>query len=196
MVQSFFAWFEYTFFSGIFYLTGINVATDEFATFILVWKLVAGLVVIILTVGIVYSVRRTHEVYRAYTNSIGPNDDKSNDAAMMASVTSGPSQKNIEAWALLRAKASSSDENERKIGIIAADSLIDKILDRAGYKGENLGSRLMQIEPSDLDSLQDVWEAHKVRNRIAHEAFYKVSSQEAEDAMNRFEKLLKELRYL
>ncbi len=196
MVQSIFSWFEFTLFSGIFYLTGVNFAAYDFGTFFLIWKLISGVAVIGFVIGIVYSVMRTQEVYRAYMNSIGPKDYSSSSATRAAAALSGPSQKNIEAWVKLRAKASSDDENERKIGIIAADSLIDKILERAGYKGENLGARLMQIEPSDLDSLQDVWEGHKVRNRIAHEAFYKVERTDAIRTLDRFEKLLKELRYL
>lgn len=196
MLHTILDWLGHIFFTGIYNITGFNVVSYDFSTILLVWKLLAGAIVLLCIGGIAYSVSQTQKVYREYRNSIGPNDDASNDAAMEDSVVKGPSQKNIEAWGMLRAKATSQDENERKLGIIAADSLIDKILDRAGYKGENLGARLMQIEPSDLDSLQDVWEAHKVRNRIAHEAFFKVSPEEASRTMDRFESLLRELRYL
>ena len=64
------------------------------------------------------------------------------------------------------------------------------------YDGENLGERLKKIESSDLDSLNDIWEAHKVRNRIAHEADYRMSPEDSAAAIGRFEKALRELEYI
>ena len=103
---------------------------------------------------------------------------------------------NIEGWNKIVEKSQSMDENQRKFAIIEADTLIEKILALAGYDGENLGAKLKQVERGDIESLDDLWEAHKVRNRIAHEANYKLSIEYTKAAISRYEKVLKELEYI
>lgn len=105
-------------------------------------------------------------------------------------------RKAFEDWQKILEKGKSLDENERKFSIIEADTLLDKILELAGYDGENLGERLKNVERGDIESLDDIWEAHKIRNRIAHEANFKLSPESAELALSRFEKALKELEYI
>src|SRR3989344_6009061 len=102
----------------------------------------------------------------------------------------------LEDWQKILAQCVSANESDRKVALIAADTLVEKILALAGYSGENLGDRLKNIEPSDLDSLQDLWEAHKIRNRIAHEADYKLSREDAVRASALYEKALRELEYI
>lgn len=102
----------------------------------------------------------------------------------------------LENWQKILEKGKSLDENERKFAVIEADTLFDKILQLAGYLGENLGERLKNVEKGDIESLDDIWEAHKIRNRIAHEANFKLSSESAELALSRFEKALRELEYI
>lgn len=103
---------------------------------------------------------------------------------------------NLENWQKILEKGKSLDENERKFAIIEADTLIDKILFLAGYTGENLGAKLKQVEMGDIESLDDLWEAHKVRNRIAHEVGFKLTSEETVVALARYEKTFKELEYI
>lgn len=102
----------------------------------------------------------------------------------------------FEDWQKILEKGKSLDEKERKFAIIEADTLLDKILEMSGYTGENLGARLKQVERGDVESLDDLWEAHKVRNRIAHEANFKLTSETAVLTLSRFEKALKELEYI
>jgi len=48
-----------------------------------------------------------------------------------------------------------------------------------------------------LNSIQDAWEAHKVRNKIAHEANrYEISKGKAEQTIKLYEKVFKELGYV
>ena len=99
-------------------------------------------------------------------------------------------------WKEIKTHLSSDSLAQWKIAILEADSLLDDILIRIGYPGENMGERLKSIEPSDFNSLQDVWEAHKTRNRIAHESGVVITKGEAERVIAKFEKALKELKYL
>lgn len=159
----------------------------DYSTILFWWKIIAGIASALFVVGIAYAVWRTQEVFAVLRGS---------HKIPVVATGAEPSQKNIMMWEQMLSRASSDDENERKLAIISADSLIDKILGLSGYHGENLGERLKKIEPSELDSLNDIWEAHKVRNRIAHEPDLHLSRDESIGALKRYEKVLKELRYL
>jgi hypothetical protein len=55
-----------------------------------------------------------------------------------------------------------------RIAIIDADSMLDDLLIRLGYPGASLGERLKSANKANFPTLDDAWEAHKVRNQIAH----------------------------
>lgn len=108
-----------------------------------------------------------------------------------------PVEKRLSKWDGVTRRMKSESAADWSMAIIEADSIMDDIMKRIGYRGESFGERLKNIEPSDFDSLQDIWEAHKVRNRIAHEgANFKITRAEAERAVKLFEKGLRELEYI
>lgn len=99
-------------------------------------------------------------------------------------------------WGEIMNHLNTEHQAEWKVAILEADTLMDEILAKSGYHGENLGERLKGIEPNDFASLQNVWEAHKIRNLIAHEPNYPLLKTEAKEALAKFETALKELKYL
>ena len=64
---------------------------------------------------------------------------------------------------------------------------------RSGYAGDSFGDRLMNIDAGALASLDGLWWAHKVRNRLAHEMDYFLRYTEARQAMGYYEQTLQEL---
>ncbi len=148
-----------------------------------------------LVYGIIYSLKKTFAIYEQQ-HKVLLYGGKAADTFGTAGADELNNDKNIREWSLIVLKSRNPDENERKFAIIAADALIERILELAGYHGDNLGDRLKKIESSDLDSLNDLWEAHKIRNRIAHEASYRLSQEDAARAIACFEKTLKELKYI
>lgn len=68
----------------------------------------------------------------------------------------------------LQTHLDSQNPNDWKLAIIEADILLDDLLKQRGYAGVSLGERLKSISPSALASLDDAWQAHLVRNKIAH----------------------------
>ena len=106
-----------------------------------------------------------------------------------------PAEETDTRWKEIEAHAASQNVSDWKLALIDADALIDEILRRAGYQGKTMGERLKQIEPSDLDHLADLWEAHKLRNRIAHEG-ERVERRDIDRAMEQYRLVLKELKFL
>jgi hypothetical protein len=75
--------------------------------------------------------------------------------------------------------------------IIEADKALDLALRLAGYSG-SLGEKLKSAGArfSDLDA---VWSAHKLRNRLAHEAHATVDAREADAAMRALKRGIEDL---
>jgi hypothetical protein len=87
----------------------------------------------------------------------------------------------------------SENPNDWKLAIIEADILLDNILIEHGYGGNSLGDRLKSISPESLSTLNDAWEAHKVRNRIAHDgADFVLTRRLAVETIGRYQRVFNE----
>lgn len=99
-------------------------------------------------------------------------------------------------WQEIENHSKSDREGEWKFAIIEADKLVGDILAEIGVPGDTLGEKLIQINSSQLASIDDLWEAHKVRNKIAHDTQYFLRDVEARRIIRLFEKVLRELEAL
>ncbi len=88
----------------------------------------------------------------------------------------------------------SDREAEWKFAIIEADKLVDELLKSAGYPGDTMGERLMNIEKGQLLSLEGLWEAHKIRNKLAHDSNYFLRYSEARRVIELYKAALQELQ--
>ncbi len=88
------------------------------------------------------------------------------------------------------------DDNDLKITILEADKLLDEALRNAGVPGNQLGDRLKNVKPARLPNIEDLWEAHRIRNRIAHETDFVLKRDLAEKALTIYEEALTHLGYL
>lgn len=72
-------------------------------------------------------------------------------------------------WARVMEHATSPDEHQWRLAILEADIMLNELLDLKGYKGETMSEKMKRVNPADFHSIDDAWEAHKVRNKVAHE---------------------------
>ncbi|MBY0538633.1 hypothetical protein K2P47_04535 [Patescibacteria group bacterium] len=97
-------------------------------------------------------------------------------------------------FAELQAHLDSENPNDWKLAIIEADIILDDTLKRQGYAGPTLGDRLKSISPDTLRSIDDAWQAHKVRNQIAHAgADFVLTQRIARETIMQYERVFKEL---
>jgi len=47
--------------------------------------------------------------------------------------------------------------------------MLGEVLDNLSLPGETIGDKLKAVERSDFTTVDLAWEAHKIRNQIAHE---------------------------
>ncbi|OPZ93948.1 MAG: Transcriptional regulatory protein SrrA [Firmicutes bacterium ADurb.Bin419] len=96
----------------------------------------------------------------------------------------------------IKKKLDSDNPSDWNLAIIDADKILDEMLVSMGYPGENLGERLKAVESSDFLTLNQAWEAHKIRNQIAHEDDFVLTQREAKATIAKFEEVFKEFNYI
>lgn len=107
------------------------------------------------------------------------------------------SKKHAQAtWDEIEGHFFAGDDNDLKIAIIKADTLLDEALQGVGVQGGQLGERLTKVRNEQLPNLEAVWQAHKLRNQIAHEANFVLKRDLAERALTVYEAALEHLGVL
>lgn len=91
----------------------------------------------------------------------------------------------------------SDHPNDWKLAIIEADIMLDETLKKAGYAGASLGERLKSISPTQLNSLDAAWQAHKVRNQVAHGGTdFVLTRRMADETIKQYRQVFSELGVL
>lgn len=108
-----------------------------------------------------------------------------------------PDTKMAERWNMVKKLISSNNPSDWKQAIIEADIMLDTLLTNMGYQGETVGEKLKRVESSEFNTLNEAWEAHKVRNIIAHEGLsYVMSENEAKRVFSQYKKVFEEFYYV
>ncbi|MBI2120160.1 MAG: hypothetical protein HYT94_00875, partial [Parcubacteria group bacterium] len=96
-------------------------------------------------------------------------------------------------FAVVEKHMTSENPGEWRLAIIEADTLLEEIVKKMGYEGTTLGEMLKNVEPSDFTTLNEAWEAHKVRNQIAHQgSSFTLTKREAKRIIQLYEKVFRE----
>jgi len=96
-------------------------------------------------------------------------------------------------WAYIKKLIESTNETDWRQAIIEADIMLDEMLTRIGLTGISIGEKLKSANPAHFGTLQNAWEAHKVRNEIAHQgSSYKLSNQLAYRTITNYEAAFRE----
>ena len=99
-----------------------------------------------------------------------------------------------EQWEHVLEMVSSDRPSDWRVAVMDADVMLDELLIQKGYLGENLGERLKSVSPGDFRALNAAWEAHKIRNQIAHGGGdYILTQREARRAVDLFREVFAEI---
>jgi len=93
-------------------------------------------------------------------------------------------------------KLKTQDIEQAKMALIKADALLSNVLTKAGYRGETMADQLKQIDDGEISNAQALWDAHKLRNQIAHEPNKKFRFVQIQQSIEAIESALKELQGL
>lgn len=96
-------------------------------------------------------------------------------------------------WLVIAKRLETPNAADWKLGIIEAENLIEEILTRMGFAGETFGDRLKKLDKSQLPSLDDLIQAHQVRQNIIHDPDYHLDFEQTARAISIYERALREL---
>lgn len=102
-----------------------------------------------------------------------------------------------ERWKKVLDYLFSGNSNDWKLAVIEADSMLFNLVTQLGFKGDTLGDKLKNANRDNFRSLSAAWEAHNVRNKIAHEgSSFEFSHHEAKMIISLYEKVFLEFGYI
>jgi hypothetical protein len=97
-------------------------------------------------------------------------------------------------FAIIKGYMSSESEALWRIGILEADTMLQEVLVEKGYRGDTVADMLKEASFKTIDL---AWDAHKLRNRIAHEGSnFELTEREAMRIFALFEAVFRELKVI
>lgn len=95
-------------------------------------------------------------------------------------------------WLGIEAQLKRDEPSSYHLAVLNADKLLDKALKERGYQGQTMGER-MKTAKNIWSNANNVWNAHKLRNQIAHEHEVRVTYDDARRALAGFKQALKDI---
>lgn len=95
-------------------------------------------------------------------------------------------------WMGIEKQLKQDDQSSCVLAVLNADKLLDQALRERGVRGQTMGER-MKTAKETWSNANDVWNAHKLRNQIAHESDHHLRYEDARRAIAGFKQALKDV---
>ena len=166
--------------------TGSDVSANSLLTSLIhlwdIFSIIAFILSALFIIGIIYSYIRIGQLSEIEAQAMA-------DAEAAWQAKYGAPTGNRR-WAEIQSHVKSGAPNDWKLAIIEADIVLGETLKKAGYVGQSIGE---QLKGANFKTVQDAWDAHKIRNRIAHEgADFKLTQTTAKEAIIKYERVFTE----
>lgn len=151
-----------------------------------VYALIAILMSLLFFLGFVYAKIRLSELVEIEQSIL-------REAERMWAERFGGARPTHTRWGEIQTHIHDDNPNSWKIAIIEADIFLEEILTDRGYVGMTIGDKLKTANTSSFTTIQDAWEAHKVRNEIAHNSGdFILTRKLAQETLTRYERVFRE----
>jgi len=153
---------------------------------------------LILLIGIIYMIIRVRQIRNAeYAFYRSQPLSSMSQRVFGIEHTSAKGSAHAARWNSVVKHMHSASTNDWKQAILDADVMLDDAITSRGYAGEGIGEKMKQVKRSDINTIDDAWEAHKMRNRIAHDGSnFELTQREARRIIGLYEGVFKELGYI
>ncbi|MCC2630576.1 MAG: protein of unknown function with transrane region [Candidatus Paceibacter sp.] len=136
--------------------------------------------------GIIYTLVRLHTLEKLWKEKIGP-----------AAVFDAEEKPKNERWERVVAHISSDNASDWRLAILESDIILDELLDNLGYVGGTIGDKLKNADSAQFRTINYAWEAHKIRNAIAHEGQdFTLTQREARRIIGLYETVFREFDFI
>lgn len=99
-------------------------------------------------------------------------------------------------WNHVLEQANSENPQSHRLAILEADIMLGELLDELGYRGETLADRMRQVPRAQFNTIDQAWEAHRARNRVAHESGFVPSPYEVRRIVGLYGKVFREFGFI
>jgi len=138
---------------------------------------VIGLFIIMYCIMRLFELRKREEEYYS-TLIVGPDEKKGTHTR----------------WEHIQTLTEGSNPSQWREAVIEADIMLDEVLTERGYPGDGVGERLKSAQ---FETLQNAWEAHKVRNQIAHQgSTFELSAELTQRTIAHYEAVFREFKII
>ncbi len=162
--------------------------------FLHIWpilKIIGAIVTAGAFVGIWHSLRGLNRVAAEERKIYGPYPDE-----IVADASAATKAVN-DKWEHVTKLINSPNSSDWRLAIIEADIMLEDMLYTEGYHGESIGDKLKAVDRSEMLTLDNAWEAHKIRNNIAHGGSnYDLTERDAKRAIMLYESVFKEFKVI
>src|SRR3989344_1598088 len=98
-----------------------------------------------------------------------------------------------ERWEHIVALASSANQSDWRRAILEADIMLGDVLTQAGDVGTSVGEQLKITNPLQVTNVRLAWDAHMVRNKIAHSGeSLQLEARDVQTAINNYKRVFEE----
>jgi len=105
-------------------------------------------------------------------------------------------RRSLRAWKQIQKRLKTGKADQLKLAILEADRILNEILKMAGYPGKNLDERLEQISSAQISNIEELRQAHKLKNRLVSEPDFVITRNEAEIIIDIYKKAFQELNLI
>lgn len=174
------------------YEFSVNFGDVEFRTDIMrqwpLWAMFSLLISLVIGYFVLYYNKKIKEVAKMEDKIFG---------AVIAKTEGTEGEVRNERWERVLVHLDTDSQSEWRTAILEADIILDEMTRKMGYHGETLGERLKGVERSDFLTINQAWEAHKIRNAIAHEGSnYILTKREAKRVIDMYRQVFEEFEFI
>ncbi|MBA3551093.1 hypothetical protein H0W32_02705 [Patescibacteria group bacterium] len=150
------------------------------------YVILANILSLFFLLGLVYALIKMLEVEKKWYKQIYPGNP----------IPQEDHPKNSK-WELVLQHISTDNPSDWRLAILEADIILDNLLEQLGYIGDTIGDKLKKAVKADFETLDKAWEAHKIRNAIAHEGQdFTLTQREAERIIGLYQAVFNEFDYI
>jgi len=160
-------------------------------------QILSVVISILLLIGIFYCRRKIIEIREEEKKELYPSEEEvpaglPGEADVLPGADTAQSR-----WQQVLAHVDADSPSDWRQAIIEADIMLDDMLGVMPYEGDSVGEKLKQASKAEFTTLDKAWEAHKVRNAVAHEgASYRITQREARRVIDLFRQVFQEFNYI
>ncbi len=117
--------------------------------------------------------------------------------AAAATVTAHDIPRTHLRWDRILGEIDSDSEQNWRMAILEADIMLGELLDSLGYRGETMADKMRAVERADFNTIDLAWEAHRMRNRIAHESSeMPLNPRDVRTAIDLYQRVFREFNFV